>query len=344
MSQTARPKVAVLVLNRDGAHFLDDCFQSLFRNACSPFDAYLIDNASRDSSVHLTRTKYPAVKIIRNKINLGFAGAYDRAIRDLDYEYVVLLNNDTVVDEKWLQTLLEVAQGDLRIGACGSKILMARDRQTIDHAGGMLTIIGSGVDRGKWTKDVGQYDEPMEVGFGCGCSLLIRRSVYLEVGGFHPDYIIYHEDVDLCWRMRLFGYRVVYVPNSVVYHHLGGGVIQSVEHPFKTYLCQKNRLANMLVNIGTPRLFFAVTVSTAYDAVRIVKFILMSRRDLLKALVRGYLETIRNAGELYRRRRDVQRRRSASDGACRRFFAPVLESALEYRRIARPKNTNRGCP
>lgn len=335
MSHAAKPAVAVLVLNRDGAHFLDDCFQSLLRNVYPPFDLYLIDNCSQDSSVSLTRTKYPTVRIMQNERNLGFAEAYDRAIRDLDYEYVVLLNNDTIVDDSWLRALFETAEADSRIAACGSKILMARDNTTIDHAGGMLTIIGSGLDRGKWTHDTGQYQEPMEVGFGCGCSLLIRRSAYLEVDGFNPDYIIYHEDVDLCWKMRLFGYSVMYVPESIVYHHLGGGVIQAVEHPFKTYLCQKNRLANMLVNTGTMRLPLALVVSTVYDVVRTARFILMRRGDLLRMLFKGYLDTVRKSADLMRRRSDVQRRRSVSDKACRRYFAPLIRSALEYRRIVK---------
>ncbi|MCP4666489.1 MAG: glycosyltransferase family 2 protein, partial [Deltaproteobacteria bacterium] len=228
-------KVAVLVLNRDGAHFLHNCLQSLLKNAYPPFDIYLIDNGSKDASVHLTRTHYPMVGIIENQSNLGFAGAYDRVIRRLDYHYVVLLNNDTITDEKWLEGLFNMAERDRRIAACGSKILMMRDRNIIDHAGGMFTMIGSGLDMGKWSKDRGEYEKTRDVAFGCGCSLLIRRQTYLDVGGFDPDYVIYHEDVDLCWRMRLFGYSVMYVPHSVVYH-LGGGVMGGIESPSRTYL------------------------------------------------------------------------------------------------------------
>lgn len=339
MSKSENPQIAVLVLNRDGAHFLKDCFESLLRNTFVPFDIYLIDNRSNDESVPLTRSKFPMVKIMQNESNLGFAGAYDRAIRALDYEYMVLLNNDTVVLDDWLRPLLETAKRDARIAACGSKILMAWDKETIDHAGGMLTRIGSGLDRGKWTKDHGQYQEPIEVGFGCGCSLLIRRSSYLEVGGFNPDYFIYHEDVDLCWKLRLFGYSIMYVPDSVLYHYLGGGVIQSVEHPFKTFLCQKNRLANMLVNTGAIRLPIALLVSSAYDAVRIARLVLMRRWDLLKMLLKGYLNTIRDIAALWQRRRDIQSRRSVSDKECGRFFAPIIGSALEYQRIVTPHSS-----
>ncbi len=339
MCETAKSNVAVLVLNLDGAHFLDDCFQSLLRNAGPPFDIYLIDNCSKDDSVSLTESKYPTVGIIRNNRNLGFAGAYDQAVRALDYEYVVLLNNDTVVEDNWLKPLFDVMASDSRVAACGSKILMAWDRSTIDHAGGMLTMIGSGLDRGKWTKDEGRYQECIEVGFGCGCSLMIRRSAYLEVGGFDPGYVIYHEDVDLCWRMRLVGYTIMYVPDSVVYHHLGGGVIRSVEHPFKTFLCQKNRLSNMVVNMGRTMLPVALMVSTAYDAVRAVRFVQMRRWDLLKMLLKGYAAVIGDYASLRRRRRDIQSRRRVPDKALGKFIAPIVRSAIEYRRIVKPQIT-----
>ncbi|MEW6531398.1 MAG: glycosyltransferase family 2 protein [Thermodesulfobacteriota bacterium] len=328
-------RVAVLVLNRDGAHFLDACFQSLQKITQPSFDIYLIDNASSDSSVELTRTRYPTVRIIRNETNLGFAGAYDQAIRMLDYEYVVLLNNDTVVEKKWLQALFAPVEDDEKVAACTSKIVMMSDHTVLDHAGGMLTLTGSGLDTGKWSKDQGQYQAAREVGFGCGCSLLLRKSAYLEAGGFDPRYIIYHEDVDLCWRMRMLGYSVVYVPDSVVYHHLGGGTITGMENPWKTYLCQKNRLANMIKNMGAALLIKGLFVSTAYDTVRIVRYVLLRRTDLLQALFKGYRDTLKDLKHLLKQRRVIQESRRVSDRDLSRFFQPLASSAKEYMRLVR---------
>lgn len=335
MTSPARctPSIAVLVLNLNGRHFLDDCFQSLLRIKAPRFDIYLIDNHSSDLSVRHTRAAYPMVNIIENERNYGFAGAYDRVIRDLDHDYVVLLNNDTKVDENWLSALYTVAETSSRIAACGSKILTMWDKTLVDHAGGMLTLIGSGHDVGKWTKDRSEGNEPVEMGFGCGCSLLIKREVYLEVGGFDPDYIIYHEDVDLCWKMRLSGYSVMYVPESVVYHHLGGGTVRSIENPWKAYLCQKNRLANIIKNMGPRMLVSALLVSLAYDVVRSARYILLRRGDLLKMLLRGYAETIGNLKKLLKDRRRVQSMRTVSDRDLRRFFFPLISSAFEYRRL-----------
>jgi GT2 family glycosyltransferase len=322
--------VGVLVLNQNGAHFLDACFRSLLENTFSSFDICLIDNNSSDDSVEFTRNRYPMVRVIENESNLGFAGAYDRAIRSLCYEYVVLLNNDTMVDTRWLEALVRVMERDHRIAACGSKIVMMWDKGLIDHAGGMLTSIGSGLDLGKWDRDKGQYDKTREIGFGCGCSLLLRRQAYIHVGGFDPDYIIYHEDVDLCWKFHLFGYSVMYVHDSIVYHHLGGGNVQSIENPWKVYLCQKNRLSNMIKNMGPQKLVLSLFISVCYDAVRTLRYLLLGRLDLVKMLVKGYAETFRRRGDLLRRRRFVQRNREVSDKGMEVFFHPLVPSALSY--------------
>jgi hypothetical protein len=206
----------VVVLNFNGASFLEACLGSLLQGSYSGFDTFLVDNRSQDESVKLVRRRFPGVRIILNEDNLGFAAAYDRVLRSLDYEYIVLLNNDTVVDGNWLPRLVEVVEANPRVAACTSKVLLAEDRSVVDHAGGVFTIIGSGMEFGKWGMNQVCHGQPSEVGFGTGCSLLVRRSAYLEVGGFDPEYGFYHEDVDLCWKFRMFGYSVIHVPESIV--------------------------------------------------------------------------------------------------------------------------------
>jgi GT2 family glycosyltransferase len=325
--------VAVAILNFNGATYLPNCIGSLLRIAQPEFDIYLIDNHSSDNSIKIVHDNFPSVKIIQNETNLGFGRAYDRAIRDLDYKYIVLLNNDTAVDERWLESLVAVADSDDRIAACGSKILMMKDSSVIDHAGGMLTVIGSGLDLGKFTKDIAAREAPRETGFACGCSLLIRREAYLAVGGFDPYYFMYHEDVDLCWRLRLLGFSVMYVPDSIVYHALGGGAARAWEDPRIVHLCQKNRLANMIKNLGPARLCWGTVVSCLYDSIRIGRFLLHRRWDLSRSLIRGYVDTIRNMGTLFRRRAIVQSHRTLSDREIRGHFMPVVKAALTYRQL-----------
>jgi GT2 family glycosyltransferase len=324
------PRAAVLVLNRNGRRFLKDCFDSLLRNRNSSFDIYLIDNGSDDDSVPFTRERFPMVKIMEHGENLGFAGAYDRAIRRLGHQYIVLLNNDTTVDEHWLKRLVEAAESDKSIAACGSKIVMMWDPEIIDHAGGMLTLIGSGLDQGKWTRDTGRYDKTREVGFASGCSLLLRRNAYLEADGFDADYGFYHEDVDICWRLHLCGYKVVFVHDSLVYHHLGGGKIRGMDNPWKTFLCQKNRLANIIKNMGPAMLLPALSISFAYDGFRCARFLASGRFDLIVVLFKGYAATLGRLRKLMRERRRIRKARSVPEREIKRFFSPLRASATEY--------------
>jgi len=331
---SADVKLAVVVLNFNGAPFLGACLSSLTQSSYKDFDTYLVDNRSRDASVDMVRRTFPGVKIIVNEGNLGFAAAYDRVFRALAYDYIVLLNNDTVVDEDWLWSLLETAEASPRTAACTSRVLLMEDPRIVDHAGGVFSVIGSGLEFGKWSHDLCSGGEPFEVGFGTGCSLLVRREAYLKVGGFDPCYVFYHEDVDLCWKFRMFGFSVMYVPESIVYHHVGGGCYQGIdESPSRTYFCQKNRLANMIKNLEAPNLIWGLGISAGYDALRMGRFFLQNRKDLLLAVLTGYAEALARLRDLMSQRRFIQRGRSVSDAELKPYMPPLRTSILEYRRM-----------
>jgi hypothetical protein len=327
------PDIAVLVLNHNGIRFLPPCYESILRNDRPAFDLVMIDNASTDGSVEMTLQRFPMVKVIRHDTNMGYSAAYDEAIRALDYPFMVLLNNDTIVEPNWLWELFMASVHEENVAACGSRILLM-DRETVDHGGGLFTLIGSGVDVGKWTRAPVQSAIPWETGYGCGCSLLIRRKAYIDVGGFDRGYGYYHEDVDLCWRFRLSGYSVLHVPRSVVYHHLGGGRRLHIdENPWKVYHCEKNRLVNVIKNTGPLRLGAALLLSLAYDAVRVKRFVTTGRRDLLTALGKGCVTVLGDLGGTLRKRRQAQNHRACSERIMGSFFLPVRASLREYRRL-----------
>ncbi|NLI34552.1 MAG: glycosyltransferase family 2 protein [Deltaproteobacteria bacterium] len=327
-----QPPVAVLILNYNGMRFLPDCLASLAEYTSPLTHIYLIDNGSTDASVSWTKDRHPTVRIIENTQNLGFGPAYDPVIRELhEYKYLVLLNNDTVVKRDWLTTLIRTAEGDERIAACGSKILMMHNRSLIDHAGGLYTWIGAGLDIGKWTEDCGEASSEKETGFGCGASLLLRRTAYMGVGGFDTSYKMYHEDVDLCWRLRMAGYSVVHVPSSVVYHHGGGIIHQGTDrHPARTLYSQKNRLANILKNMPAELIPSALTISTMYDLIRIVRLVGLGRRNVVRAIFQGYLETFASLGGLLLKRRRFRSRKGVMDGRTKPFLASLRHSTIAY--------------
>lgn len=330
------PQTAVVILNYNGEKVLKQCVDSVLSNTNVDFHLYVVDNGSSDNSIMIAENLQPILYLVRNDTNLGFSSAYDRIFRKLDYKYIMILNNDTVVDSGWLKPLMEHMEKAVRTAACTSRVLLMEDPTIIDHAGGVYSLIGSGLEPGKWERDPGSGGLPVQVGFGSGCSLLVRREAYLDVGGFDPWYGFYHEDVDLCWKFRMFGYSVVYVPESIVFHHVGGGRYQGIdENPMRTYFCQKNRLANMIKNLEVPNLLKGMVASAVYDASRIARFAVRKRRDLLGALFRGYKDALWRLPELLRQRRFVQGRRTCSDRDLAPYLPSLAASARQYRLMLR---------
>jgi GT2 family glycosyltransferase len=328
-------RVPVLVLNLDGRRFLEPCLASLEREARQDprLEPWLIDNGSHDGSVELVRARFPGVRVVALGENLGFAGAYDRVLRDEsllgDRPLVALLNNDARVAPGWLAPLCAAITPD-DVAICGSRLLSG-DGLRVDHAGGQVAVIGGGIDLGKYAPATASSDPPRATGFACGGALLLKRRAYLELGGFDPAYVIYHEDVDLGWRAWLMGYRVLHVPASVVYHE-GGALMGHAESPRRLFLSQRNRMRNLLRLSGTTRLLAGLGVSAAFDAVRAGAF--SWRRDgaCLRALLAADRDLALELPRLWRERAAVQSRRVRDDGELARagVFASLGASLRAY--------------
>ncbi|MFC1631394.1 glycosyltransferase family 2 protein [Candidatus Omnitrophota bacterium] len=218
-SSSNLPSVSVVIPNYNGARTIGDCLSSVLALDYTNFEIVLVDDASTDESLAIVRSSFPDIKIIENSKNLGFVRAVNRGIRVSGGEIVVLLNMDTVVRGDWLKQLVKGLISDREIAIVGSKILDA-DQRTIQHAGGMLNNNAVAVHLGRGEADSGQYDCLREVDYVCGASIGFRRKLLREIGyldeGFSP---LYYEDTDLAFRAKRRGYRVVYVPESVLSHH-----------------------------------------------------------------------------------------------------------------------------
>jgi GT2 family glycosyltransferase len=173
-------KVAVLVLNFNGKRHLSKCFSSLKEQVYGDFQVYLVDNCSTDGSVEYTKHNYAFVKIIQFRKNLGFAKAYNEAIKMVETDFVVLLNNDTCVDKYWLAELMDSVMEDKTIAAVGSKLLLMDRPDFLHNAGAKITPIGSGFDIGFGEKDSKQYNVKKEVGAVCGGSMLVPKKFFAD--------------------------------------------------------------------------------------------------------------------------------------------------------------------
>ncbi len=299
----------VIIPNYNGAHLLETCLASLRRQTFRNFQTLVVDNASTDGSVALVRERFPEVTLAQLPRNLVFAGAVNEGIRRTEAEMVVLLNNDTEADERWLQELAAafVAQPDY--GWFASKLLLFDRRNVIHSAGDFYRVDGVPGNRGVWEEDRGQYDTPGEVFGACGGAAAYRRSLLADVGLFDEDLIGYCEDVDLNLRARLAGYRCYFVPSARVYHRLsatGGG-------PRASYLCGRNFILVLAKDAPAPMLqrywprILAAQLGFALHSLWHV------REPAARARLRGQLAALRALPRFLAKRRHVQGARRVSE-------------------------------
>ena len=224
-SPSSLPRVAVIVLTWNGKTLTLDCLESLSRLEYANVEVILVDNGSTDGTVPAVRDAYGSrVNIIENERNMGFSGGNNAGIRralENGADYVLLLNNDTIVDPGLIDGLLAGITAEPDIGVAGAKIFYASPPDQIWFAGGEV-FLSKGTTRhiGIREKDVGQYEEPREVDYVTGCALMARRDVFETIGALDPTFVAYYEDVDFCMRAKRAGYRVVYVPFGKVWHKI----------------------------------------------------------------------------------------------------------------------------
>jgi len=240
-------KLAIVILNWNGAKMLRQYLPSVLQYSCDEATIYVADNASSDDSVQLLREHFPEVKLILLDRNWGFAEGYNKALAQIEAEYYLLLNSDIEVTHHWLTPLIELMDAHEEVAACQPKLLSVADRNQFEYAGasgGFLDRFGYPFCRGRIfetvERDDGQYDSPCEVLWATGAALFVRARIYKEVGGLDARFFAHSEEIDLCWRMRLQGYKIFCQPESTVYH-VGGGTLPK-GNPMKTFLNFRNNL------------------------------------------------------------------------------------------------------
>ena len=256
-------KCSVIILNWNGAEmlrrYLPSVVGSIQQSVVSgqPSELIVADNGSTDESLEILKKEFPGVKTIVLDKNYGFAEGYNRAINQVNSEYVVLLNSDVETPEGWLEPLLRYMDEHPDVAAVQPKIHSWTHRERFEHAGaagGYLSWLGYPYCRGRklWRveEDHGQYDSVAEVDWTSGACMCVRTQVYKELGGLDAAFFAHMEEIDLCWRMRNAGWRLVCVPDSTVYH-LGGGSLH-YDNPRKNYLNHRNNLLMIRKNMHRP--------------------------------------------------------------------------------------------
>lgn len=286
-------KVAIVILNWNGAAMMRRFLPSVIEHSKDVADIVVADNASSDDSLQLLRDEFPTVRTIVLDKNYGFAKGYNRALKQVDNEYYMLLNSDVEVTEGWLDKLVEFMDAHPEAAACQPKLRAEHTRDMFEYAGasgGYLDRYGYPFCRGRIfdtvEKDQGQYDDVAEVLWATGAALMIRRADYWDAGALDGRFFAHCEEIDLCWRLCSFGRKIYCVPQSVVYH-VGGGTLPK-GNPMKTYLNFRNNLTMLYKNLPEQELRYVMRVRFWLDYVAAFKSLLLDRNwGEFSAVLRG---------------------------------------------------------
>lgn len=317
MEQTMA-KVTVIIPHSGGEEILRHCLRSLQKTQYLNYKILVVDNGSRDGSRRMIRLEFPEVRIVESQTNLGFAAGCNLGIRDTRSPYVVLLNNDTEVTSGWLDPLVEAADTDATIGAIQPKILSYQDRQRFDYgggAGGEIDLFGYPFAWGRLFDhievDTGQYDQQRQVFWASGAATLLRRSALDRVGLLDETFFAHMEEIDLNWRLQWAGYRVVAIPNAVVFHQTGATLGQ---HQFrKMVLNHRNSLVMMLRNHTTCTLLWIFPLRLLLEMITMIASLFRGQAKRTVAVLGGLIGVCFMWKTVIRGRRAIESVRSVHE-------------------------------
>lgn len=250
------PLVSVIIVNYNGIEFVDGCLRAVLNSDYSDFEVIFVDNASADGSLEYAKNNFgndARMRFVVNRSSVGPAVGRNNGIAIAKGKYVAFLDNDTEVDKYWLKEAVKVFESDSTIGAAQSKLLKLDRRDVFDCAGDYLTPLGFLSERAREAKDAGQFDYIADIFSAKSAASLIRKELLDRIGGFDEDFYMYLEETDLSWRVWLAGYRVVFIPRSVVYHAYGTRKKAKAQY-YPAYLVRyygcRNYISTLIKNLG----------------------------------------------------------------------------------------------
>lgn len=312
-AQTTKTQTAVVILNYNGKKYLQQFLPIVLANS-NGAEVIIADNGSTDDSVAYLEKFYPEIRLLISNINHGFAGGYNVALKGLaseNWKYYVLLNSDVEVGENWLEPLLARMEQDETVAACQPKILSFLQKSHFEYAGaagGWLDALGYPFCRGRIfainESDEGQYDTAQEIFWSTGAAMMVRAKLYHALDGFDADYFAHLEEIDLCWRLKRAGYKIMAEPKSVVFH-VGGGTL-AYNTPFKTYLNFRNSLYTLLKNEPTQRLWWLLPLRLLLDGVAGALFLTEGKFEHFRSIIRAHWTFFPNFKRTLQKKKAIQ--------------------------------------
>ncbi|MBI2547517.1 MAG: glycosyltransferase family 2 protein [Candidatus Aenigmarchaeota archaeon] len=323
------PFVSVVVLNYNGERFIKDCLESLknidYDN--DRFEVIVVDNASTDKSVEVIKKYTPWAKFIETGKNLGYAGGNNVGVENAKGEYLVILNPDTEVDKNWLKELVKHIISDSGIGACSSKVLYYADKSKINTIGGFWSVLGVSGSIGEMDSQ-DKYDDTVYTFYPTGCSMIMKKELYLSLGKFDDDYFLYCEDPDIGWRIWDNGYKVCLAPKSIVYH-LGSAALKglgkkSYSNLFYFYNT-RNGLLTIIKNATTMDLLWMVPLYFVSWSTLAFLFLIRGKFIAAKSTIKGLIWPVSNLPWVIKKRYTANYKRTGKSKYMMTGFIDTLK-------------------
>lgn len=309
-------KVAVVILGWNGKKFLEQFLPSVVQYTPIEWcEIVVADNNSTDDSLAFVAENYPQITIVQNGRNGGYAGGYNDALKRIEAEYYVLLNQDIEVTEGWISRIIEVMDTDKTIAASQPKLLDYFKRNKFEYAGasgGYVDAFGFAFCRGRLfdivEEDNGQYNDIVPIFWATGACLVVRAAVYWEAGGLDESFFAHQEEIDLCWRMQNLGYQIIVVPSAIVYH-VGGGSLP-YGNSRKTYLNFRNNLMLLFKNLPLSELIFKLPIRLILDVIAAHQALLKEKNlTTFKAIARAHFDFFKLVPSLIGKRKLILNKR-----------------------------------
>jgi GT2 family glycosyltransferase len=296
------PKVAVVILNWNGKKHLREFLPSVLASTWPNMDVIVGDNGSTDGSVEFLKQDFPSVRVIQNDKNYGFTGGYNRVLEQVEADYFVLLNSDVEVHNGWIEPVIAMMENDPSIAAAAPKIKSFAEKNYFEHAGaagGFIDCFGYPFCRGRMfyvmEEDKGQYEQSGEVFWASGAAMFVKKDCWFMADGFDDRFFAHMEEIDLCWRLKNMGFKVMYCAESEVYH-VGGGTLNT-ENPFKTYLNFRNNLLLLKNNLPFWRAILIISIRIWMDLLATFRFLNEGKRKDAWAVSRAHQNFVRHIFE-----------------------------------------------
>jgi GT2 family glycosyltransferase len=292
------PLVAIVILNFNGRNYLHKFLPSVLASSYVNKKIIVADNASTDDSLIILKENFPTVEVLVNKKNDGFAGGYNWALAQIKADYYVLLNSDVEVTPNWIEPIIKLMETEEKIAACQPKLLSYHNKNMFEYAGasgGFIDFLGYPFSRGRIfdivEEDKKQYENTTEIFWASGAAMFVKANIYKELQGFDASFFAHMEEIDLCWRMQLKGYKILACPQSVVYH-VGAGTLPRGGR--KVYLNFRNNLWMLYKNLPWQEKIWKLPFRFLLDGISAWKGLFHGDKSFFLAIAKAHFTVIKS--------------------------------------------------